>query len=87
MCHNPNSERDDHFIRFNTTLINSLRNMKSNRNFQHGGESRESTSSPEFDAHADTYDEYLNNALALSGENKEFFARERVQRRAWLVDD
>jgi len=33
---------------------------------------------PEFDRHADTYDEALNQALSLSGEKKDYFARERV---------
>jgi SAM-dependent methyltransferase len=37
---------------------------------------------PEFDRHADTYDEDLNQALSLSGETKDYFARERVQ---WLA--
>jgi len=37
---------------------------------------------PEFDRHADTYDEDLNQALSLSGEKKDYFARERVQ---WLA--
>lgn len=37
---------------------------------------------PEFDSHADTYDEDLNQALSPSGEKKDYFARERVQ---WLA--
>ena len=37
----------------------------------------------EFDRFADNYDECLNDALAASGERKEFFARERVQ---WLAE-
>jgi SAM-dependent methyltransferase len=36
----------------------------------------------EFDRFADTYDECLNDALAASGETKEFFARARVE---WLA--
>jgi SAM-dependent methyltransferase len=36
----------------------------------------------EFDRFADNYDECLNDALAASGETKEFFARERVE---WLA--
>jgi SAM-dependent methyltransferase len=36
-----------------------------------------------FDRHADTYDADLNQALSVSGEEKEFFARGRVQ---WLSD-
>ncbi|MGA2021734.1 MAG: class I SAM-dependent methyltransferase [Candidatus Sulfotelmatobacter sp.] len=36
----------------------------------------------EFDCHADTYDEDLNQALSLSGEKKDYFARKRVQ---WLA--
>lgn len=35
----------------------------------------------EFDKHADTYDAELNNALSVSGESKEYFARQRVR---WL---
>jgi SAM-dependent methyltransferase len=37
---------------------------------------------PEFDRHADTYNEDLNQALLPSGEKKDYFARERVQ---WLA--
>ena len=37
---------------------------------------------PEFDQFADNYDETLNQALAASGESKEFFARGRVE---WLA--
>jgi SAM-dependent methyltransferase len=37
--------------------------------------------SPEFDRFADNYDQCLNEALAASGETKEFFARARVD---WL---
>lgn len=37
---------------------------------------------PEFDRYADTYDEYLNEALSISGEKKDYFARERVR---WLA--
>lgn len=37
---------------------------------------------PGFDHHADTYDDDLNQALSLSGEKKDYFARERVQ---WLA--
>lgn len=40
------------------------------------------TALPEFDRHVDTYDEDLNQALSLSGEKKEYFARERVR---WLA--
>jgi SAM-dependent methyltransferase len=36
----------------------------------------------EFDRFADTYDADLNQALSVSGENKDYFARARVQ---WLV--
>jgi SAM-dependent methyltransferase len=36
---------------------------------------------PEFDRHAHTYDEDINQALSVSGETKDYFARERVQ---WL---
>src|SRR5262245_17362185 len=35
----------------------------------------------EFDRFADTYDDDLNQALSVSGENKDYFARARVQ---WL---
>jgi len=35
----------------------------------------------EFDQFADTYDDDLNQALSVSGENKDYFARTRVQ---WL---
>ncbi len=38
--------------------------------------------SAEFDQFAENYDDCLNSALAASGENKEFFARERVH---WLA--
>jgi len=38
--------------------------------------------SAEFDRFADNYDECLNEALAASGETKEFFARARVE---WLA--
>jgi SAM-dependent methyltransferase len=38
--------------------------------------------SAEFDRFADNYDECLNDALAASGETKEFFARARVE---WLA--
>ena len=38
--------------------------------------------SVDFDQFAETYDAHLNQALAASGEGKEFFARGRVQ---WLV--
>jgi SAM-dependent methyltransferase len=37
--------------------------------------------SSEFDRHADTYDDDLNQALAVSGEDKEYFARGRIR---WL---
>jgi len=37
---------------------------------------------PGFDRHADTYDDDLNQALSLSGEKKDYFARERVD---WLA--
>ena len=37
--------------------------------------------SVDFDLHADTYDDDLNRALAASGEDKDFFARARVE---WL---
>lgn len=37
--------------------------------------------SVDFDLHADTYDDDLNRALAASGEDKDFFARGRVE---WL---
>lgn len=37
--------------------------------------------SVDFDLHADTYDNDLNRALAASGEDKDFFARGRVE---WL---
>jgi len=37
---------------------------------------------PEFDQHADTYDAELNQGLFLSGEDKEYFAKGRVQ---WLL--
>ena len=36
---------------------------------------------PQFDKHADTYDVELNQALAVSGEDKHHFAVERV---SWL---
>jgi len=36
----------------------------------------------QFDAHADTYDDVVNQALRLSGENRHYFARRRVQ---WLA--
>jgi SAM-dependent methyltransferase len=36
---------------------------------------------PDFDRHADTYDEDLNRALTLSGEKRDYFARQRVR---WL---
>jgi SAM-dependent methyltransferase len=39
-------------------------------------------SAPQFDRHADTYDADLNRALAVSGEDKEYFARGRVE---WLA--
>jgi hypothetical protein len=32
-----------------------------------------------FDAHAESYDATLNRALAVSGEGKEYYARERVR--------
>jgi SAM-dependent methyltransferase len=35
-----------------------------------------------FDGHADTYDDDLNRGLSVSGENKEYFAHERVR---WLA--
>lgn len=38
--------------------------------------------SVDFDRHADTYDDDLNRALAASGEDKDFFARGRVE---WLA--
>jgi SAM-dependent methyltransferase len=38
--------------------------------------------SVDFDVHADSYDDDLNRALAASGEDKEFFARGRVE---WLA--
>ena len=38
--------------------------------------------SVDFDVHADTYDDDLNRALAASGEDKDFFARGRVE---WLA--
>lgn len=37
---------------------------------------------PEFDAYAENYDAALHRGLALSGERKEFFARDRM---AWLA--
>jgi SAM-dependent methyltransferase len=37
---------------------------------------------PEFDFYADTYDDDLNRALSVSGESKDYFARERVR---WLA--
>jgi SAM-dependent methyltransferase len=40
------------------------------------------SAAPEFDRYADTYDEDLNKALSVSGETKDFFARERVR---WLA--
>ncbi len=39
------------------------------------------SSAPEFDQHADTYDTELNQGLSVSGEDKEYFAKGRVQ---WL---
>ncbi|MGA7400769.1 MAG: class I SAM-dependent methyltransferase [Candidatus Sulfotelmatobacter sp.] len=39
-------------------------------------------SSPEFDLHADNYDAELNEALSVSGEDKQYFASRRVQ---WLA--
>ena len=38
--------------------------------------------SVDFDVHADSYDDDLNRALAASGEDKDFFARGRVE---WLA--
>jgi SAM-dependent methyltransferase len=40
------------------------------------------TGPAEFDQFAENYDERLNNALSASGENKDFFARGRVE---WLA--
>lgn len=40
------------------------------------------SNAPEFDRHADTYDAELNQGLSVSGEDKEYFARGRVQ---WLL--
>lgn len=37
------------------------------------------TLAPEFDAYARNYDEALNRGLALAGESKEYFARERLR--------
>ena len=37
--------------------------------------------SPQFDKYADTYDAELNQALTVSGEDKQYFAFERVR---WL---
>jgi len=42
-------------------------------------------SGAEFDLHADTYDTDLNQALSVSGEDKDFFAKGRVQRLAQRV--
>jgi len=39
-------------------------------------------SGSEFDLHADTYDADLNQALSISGEDKDYFANGRVQRLA-----
>jgi trans-aconitate methyltransferase len=39
------------------------------------------SSAPEFDQHADNYDTELNQGLSVSGEDKEYFAKGRVQ---WL---
>jgi SAM-dependent methyltransferase len=39
-------------------------------------------SASQFDQHADTYDADLNRALSVSGEDKEYFARARVE---WLA--
>ncbi len=39
------------------------------------------SSAPQFDQHADTYDAELNQGLSVSGEDKEYFAKGRVQ---WL---
>jgi SAM-dependent methyltransferase len=39
------------------------------------------SATPQFDKHADTYDAELNQALAVSGEDKNYFALERVN---WL---
>lgn len=36
----------------------------------------------EFDQHADTYDAELNQALSVSGETREYFARKRIE---WLA--
>ena len=40
------------------------------------------STAPGFDGHADTYDDDLNRGLAVSGESKDYFARERVR---WLA--
>jgi SAM-dependent methyltransferase len=57
--------------------------MKRKKDFQIVSDDCSSMSAlPEFDRHADTYDEDLNQALSLSGETKDYFARERVQ---WLA--
>jgi len=40
------------------------------------------TTDAQFDKHADTYDSDLNEALAASGENRQFFAQGRVE---WLA--
>lgn len=37
----------------------------------------------EFDLHADSYDADLNRALAVTGDNKDYFANERV---AWMAE-
>jgi SAM-dependent methyltransferase len=39
-------------------------------------------SGPEFDLHADSYDADLNQALSISGEDKDYFAGRRVRRLA-----
>jgi SAM-dependent methyltransferase len=40
------------------------------------------TNAPEFDLHADTYDTDLNQALSVTGEDKDYFAQGRVQ---WMA--
>jgi SAM-dependent methyltransferase len=42
-------------------------------------------SGAEFDLHADTYDADLNQALSVSGEDKNYFARGRVERLAKIL--
>jgi SAM-dependent methyltransferase len=51
------------------------------RPYRRGGVTGSLSSSPQFDKYADSYDAELNQALAVSGEDKNYFALGRVK---WL---